>query len=123
MSNKYYLLLKLFRVIQKNLPLLKGLANSSNKKMYQHEAKDDWDWAENYLTYKKTAYCRKLYCARRFQQWTWGKNGNINQGAKSTVSYLMARLCFTYYWDLIFLVDRNFNYKKYLMKMGFAIPV
>lgn len=31
--------------------------------MYQHEAKDDWDWAENYLTYKNSLLPEALLCA------------------------------------------------------------
>ncbi|PRB06063.1 mannosyltransferase [Chryseobacterium sp. MYb7] len=71
---------------EKNLPLLKELANRLVK-MYQHEAKDDWHWFENYLTYGNSVIPEALLCA-----WITTQDEMYKQVANESFKFLLSKI-------------------------------
>lgn len=71
---------------EKNLPLLKELANRLVK-MYQHEAKDDWNWFENYLTYGNSVIPEALLCA-----WITTQDEMYKQVANESFKFLLSKI-------------------------------
>ncbi|GGG63097.1 glycosyl transferase [Epilithonimonas arachidiradicis] len=71
---------------ENNLPLLKELANRLVK-MYQHEAKDDWHWFENYLTYGNSVLPEALLCA-----WISTKDELYKHIAEESFQFLMSKI-------------------------------
>jgi hypothetical protein len=71
---------------EKNLPLLKQLANRLVK-MYQHEAKDDWHWFESYLTYGNSVLPEALLRA-----WISTKDELYKQIAEESFHFLLSKI-------------------------------
>ncbi len=71
---------------EKNLPLLKELANRLVK-MYQHEAKNDWHWFESYLTYGNSVLPEALLCA-----WITTKDELYKQIAEESFRFLLSKI-------------------------------
>lgn len=71
---------------EKNFPLLKELANRLAK-MYQHEAKDDWHWFENYLTYGNSLLPEALLLA-----WILTKDEIYKNIAEESFQFLLSKI-------------------------------
>ncbi|WP_312764465.1 glycosyltransferase [Epilithonimonas sp.] len=71
---------------EKNLPLLKVLANRLVK-MYQHEANNDWHWFESYLTYGNSLLPEALLCA-----WISTKDELYKQIAEESFQFLISKI-------------------------------
>jgi len=56
-------------------------------KMYQHEAKDDWHWFENYLTYGNSVLPEALLCA-----WISTKDELYKHIAEESFQFLMSKI-------------------------------
>ncbi|UZT99087.1 hypothetical protein ODZ84_05840 [Chryseobacterium fluminis] len=55
--------------------------------MYQHEAKDDWHWLENYLTYGNSVLPEALLCA-----WISTKDELYKQIAEESFQFLLSKI-------------------------------
>lgn len=71
---------------EKNIPLLKKLANRLVK-MYQHEKHNDWHWFESYLTYGNSVLPEALLCA-----WITTKEEVYQQIAHESFQFLLSKI-------------------------------
>ncbi|PWN67687.1 glycosyltransferase [Chryseobacterium oncorhynchi] len=71
---------------EKNIPLLKKLANRLVK-MYQHEKHNDWHWFESYLTYGNSLLPEALLCA-----WITTKEDIYKQVANESFQFLLSKI-------------------------------
>lgn len=71
---------------EKNIPLLKKLANRLVK-MYQHEKHNDWHWFESYLTYGNSLLPEALLCA-----WVSTKEEVYQQIARESFQFLLSKI-------------------------------
>ncbi|UKB82073.1 glycosyltransferase [Chryseobacterium sp. MEBOG06] len=71
---------------EKNIPLLKKLANRLVK-MYQHEKHNDWHWFESYLTYGNSLLPEALLCA-----WISTKEEVYQQIASESFQFLLSKI-------------------------------